>query len=200
MRRGIRGQINRSRRMGVEVRATSGTEDLLIFARLYEQTGQRLLATKGVAPNAARPEARAEMLDILARRGAAEGVDALIALDARRRELLPEIENAQAERKTLSRQVGEAKQRGEEAEDLVARVQGLKETIESGKEELEKWLARFPGAVLVVPHDRRFLDRTVDISVSEEHHGPADDRRYEYLPTFFLRGLQNLNLEFTPAR
>ena len=74
----------------------------------------------------------------LARRGAADGVDELLALDARRRELLPEIENAQAERKTLSKQVGEAKQRGEEAEDLVAAVQGLKETIESGKAELEK--------------------------------------------------------------
>src|SRR5215213_8503892 len=74
----------------------------------------------------------------LARRGAAEGVDELLALDARRRELLPEIENAQAERKTLSRQVGEAKQRGEEAEPLVAEVQGLKERIESGKAELEK--------------------------------------------------------------
>ena len=48
----------------------------------------------------------------LARRGAADGVDELLALDARRRELLPEIEGAQAERKTLSKQVGEAKQRG----------------------------------------------------------------------------------------
>ena len=74
----------------------------------------------------------------LARRGAADGVDELLALDARRRELLPEIENAQAQRKTLSKQIGEAKQRGEEAEDLVAEVQGLKETIESGKAELEK--------------------------------------------------------------
>ena len=74
----------------------------------------------------------------LARRGAAESVDELLALDARRRELLPEIEGAQAERKTLSKQVGEAKQRGEEADDLVARVQGLKGTIESGKAELEK--------------------------------------------------------------
>ena len=27
---------------------------------------------------------------------------------------------------------------------------------------LEDWLSRFPGAVLVVTHDRRFLDRTVD--------------------------------------
>ena len=44
----------------------------------------------------------------LARRGAAEQVDELLALDARRRELLPEIESAQAERKTLSKQIGEA--------------------------------------------------------------------------------------------
>ena len=50
----------------------------------------------------------------LARRGAAEQVDELLALDARRRELLPEVENAQAERKTLSKQIGERKQAGEE--------------------------------------------------------------------------------------
>ncbi len=74
----------------------------------------------------------------LARRGAAEQVDALLALDARRRELLPQIEGAQAERKSLSKQIGEAKQRGEGAGELMATVQGLKETIESGKGELEK--------------------------------------------------------------
>jgi len=74
----------------------------------------------------------------LARRGAAEDVDALLALDARRRELLPEIEGAQAERKTLSKQIGEAKQRGEDAEELMATVQGLKGGIENGKAELEQ--------------------------------------------------------------
>jgi seryl-tRNA synthetase len=74
----------------------------------------------------------------LSRRGAAEGVDELLALDARRRELLPEIESAQSERKTLSKQIGEARQKGEDAEDLMARVQGLKERIESGKAELER--------------------------------------------------------------
>ncbi|MET0558568.1 MAG: serine--tRNA ligase [Solirubrobacterales bacterium] len=74
----------------------------------------------------------------LARRGAAEQVDALLALDARRRELLPEVENAQAERKTLSKQIGEAKQRGEDAAEPMAKVQALKEAIESGKEELER--------------------------------------------------------------
>ena len=46
----------------------------------------------------------------------------------------------------------------------------------------------------------RLLARLGDIEIAEAFHGPADDRRYEYLPTFFLRGLQNLNLEFTPAR
>ncbi len=74
----------------------------------------------------------------LARRGAAEQVDELLALDARRRELLPEVESAQAERKTLSKQIGEAKGAGEDAAELMAEVQGLKETIESGKEELER--------------------------------------------------------------
>jgi len=73
----------------------------------------------------------------LARRGAAEQVDELLALDARRRQLLPEIEGAQAERKAISKQIGEAKQRGEEAEAEMRTVQGLKETIESGKAELE---------------------------------------------------------------
>ena len=88
----------------------------------------------------------------LARRGAAEGVDELLALDARRRELLPEIEGAQAERKTLSKQVGEAKQRGEEAEDLVAEVQGLKERIESGKAELEKVEAELERVAAALPN------------------------------------------------
>ena len=74
----------------------------------------------------------------LARRGAADQVDELLALDARRRELLPEVETAQAERKTLSKKIGEAKGAGEDAAELMTAVQGLKETIESGKEELER--------------------------------------------------------------
>lgn len=45
----------------------------------------------------------------------------------------------------------------------------------------------------------QILDRTSNIAISEEHHGPSDARRYEYLPTFFLRGLQQLHLELTPA-
>jgi seryl-tRNA synthetase len=73
----------------------------------------------------------------LARRGAAERVDELLALDARRRELLPEIEGAQADRKALSKKIGEAKQSGGDAAEEMAAVARLKETIEAGKAELE---------------------------------------------------------------
>ena len=56
-------------------------------------------------------------------------------------------------------------------------------------------LARAEGRVTI----NRFLDRTSDIAISEEHHGPKGARRYEYLPTFFLRGLQQLHLDLSPA-
>ncbi len=88
----------------------------------------------------------------LARRGAAEQVDELLALDVRRRELLPEVENAQAERKTLSKQIGEKKQAGEDAEELMATVQGLKERIESAKEELEGVEAKLDELALTLPN------------------------------------------------
>jgi cytochrome P450 len=55
-------------------------------------------------------------------------------------------------------------------------------------------LARAEGRVSI----NRFLDRTTDIAISEKH-GPAGARQYEYLPTFFLRGLQRLHLDFEPA-
>jgi seryl-tRNA synthetase len=90
----------------------------------------------------------------LARRGAAEKVDELLTLDARRRELLPEVEGAQAERKTLSKQIGERKQAGEEAEAeaLMKTVAELKQKIESGKEELEEVDAKLGELVVSLPN------------------------------------------------
>ena len=45
----------------------------------------------------------------------------------------------------------------------------------------------------------RFLDRVSDIRISESEHGPAGERRYDYIPTYFLQGLTSLHLEFTAA-
>jgi cytochrome P450 len=42
----------------------------------------------------------------------------------------------------------------------------------------------------------RMFDRTSDIRISEKVHGPPGARRYNYLPTFILRGLTHISLEF----
>jgi hypothetical protein len=46
---------------------------------------------------------------------------------------------------------------------------------------------------------QRLLDRTLEIRISESHHGPAGARRWQYSPTWMLRGLEELHLEFTPV-
>jgi cytochrome P450 len=60
-----------------------------------------------------------------------------------------------------------------------------------------------PGAPLARAEARvaleRVLDRMHDIRISDAHHGPADARQFEYAPTFVLRGMRNLHLEYTPA-
>jgi seryl-tRNA synthetase len=88
----------------------------------------------------------------LARRGAAGQVDELLALDERRRELLPRIEGAQAERKAISKQIGEAKQRGEDAAEQMAAVAELKQTIEAGKAELEQVDADLQRVATALPN------------------------------------------------
>jgi len=55
-------------------------------------------------------------------------------------------------------------------------------------------LARAEGRVSI----ERLLDRMADIRISEAEHGPPDARRYRYVPTFILRGLTNLHLQFAP--
>ena len=60
-----------------------------------------------------------------------------------------------------------------------------------------------PGAPLARAETRvgleRLLDRTTDIRISENKHGPADNRNYQYIPTYILRGLTELHLEFDLA-
>lgn len=56
-------------------------------------------------------------------------------------------------------------------------------------------LARAEGRVTI----NRILDRTSGFRVSDDAHGPPDARRWEYLPTYFLRGLTRLELDLVPA-
>jgi cytochrome P450 len=56
-------------------------------------------------------------------------------------------------------------------------------------------LARAEGRVSI----ERILERMRDIRLSDEHHGPPSARHFEYEPTWVLRGLHELHIEFTPA-
>jgi cytochrome P450 len=56
-------------------------------------------------------------------------------------------------------------------------------------------LARAEGRISI----ERILDRTRNIRLDEVHHGPAGVRRFDYEPTWVLRGLRDLHIEFTPV-
>jgi hypothetical protein len=55
---------------------------------------------------------------------------------------------------------------------------------------LERWFTTYI---------ERILDRMRDVRVSDAEHGPPGARRFEYAPSYVLRGLIALDLEFTPA-
>jgi cytochrome P450 len=56
-------------------------------------------------------------------------------------------------------------------------------------------LARAEGQISI----NRILDRMSDIAIVEAEHGGPDARRYAYEPTWQMRGLTKLHLEFTPV-
>ena len=55
-------------------------------------------------------------------------------------------------------------------------------------------LARAEGRITI----ERLLARTGDIRISEKEHGPEGARHYDYVPTYILRGVSRLHLEFEP--
>jgi seryl-tRNA synthetase len=88
----------------------------------------------------------------LARRGADGQIDELLALDERRRTLLPEIEAARGERRTASEGIGEAKKAGEDATDAIARVKVLKARLETLEGELAEVEAKRDEIAVMLPN------------------------------------------------
>lgn len=60
-----------------------------------------------------------------------------------------------------------------------------------------------PGAPLARMEARiaieRLLARTSEIRLSETQHGPPDNRRFNFVPTYTFRSLIDLHIQFTPA-
>jgi seryl-tRNA synthetase len=88
----------------------------------------------------------------LARRGQPPAAEAILALDARRREIETRLQEEQAERNTLSRRIGELKARREDAADLMQRVAALKDGLKAGEEALREAQAKLDEALASYPN------------------------------------------------
>ncbi|MDB5368026.1 MAG: seryl-tRNA ligase [Rhodospirillales bacterium] len=71
----------------------------------------------------------------LARRGLTGMADQVLALDAERRRIQTETQEAQQRRNALSKEIGQAKSRGEKADDMIAEVGELKQRLPALEEQ-----------------------------------------------------------------
>jgi seryl-tRNA synthetase len=90
----------------------------------------------------------------LARRGgeAAERVDRVLELDARRREILPELEALRARQNEASGAIAKAKQSGEDATDAIAQMKEVAARAKTLETELAEVDAELQQALAVLPN------------------------------------------------
>jgi seryl-tRNA synthetase len=88
----------------------------------------------------------------LRRRGLADAASRVLALDARRRKAQTSFQELQQRRNEVSRQVGQAKAKGEAADQLMAEMGSLKDRVQAAEAEdkalgaeLDRMLAEFPN-------------------------------------------------------
>jgi seryl-tRNA synthetase len=92
----------------------------------------------------------------MSERGQTMNLERFIALDAKRRDVIQEVEGLRSERNAASKQIGEKKKKGEDATGLVTRmgevsnrIKDLDETLKQTDEELQAILMTLPN----VPHE-----------------------------------------------
>ena len=113
----------------------------------------------------------------LARRGADAAIDRVLELDARRRELLPQAEGIRAEQNAASKEIGAAKQRGEDAaeaiaamEEVAARGRALSDQVAKVEAELTAALTELPN----IPDDTAAPEDAVVREVGEAGRAGRD--------------------------
>ncbi len=114
------------------------------------------------------------------RRGGVPGLDSVIALDRRHRELLAEVERLRAEQNRASRAIGRAEpsereRRIREAREVADRLRALEPRLEEAARELEAAAARLPN----LPHPSVPAGAGEDDNVVERHSGEPPDLDFE---------------------
>jgi seryl-tRNA synthetase len=88
----------------------------------------------------------------LARRGDTGVLDELMALDGRRRELLPQLEQLRAAKNRASKRIGELQRSGADASEEIAEVRGVSAREKELEEELSGVEARLNAALAGLPN------------------------------------------------
>jgi seryl-tRNA synthetase len=88
----------------------------------------------------------------LARRGAAAALDEALELDARRRELLPELEELRAEKNRASKRIGELQRTGEDASEAIEEVRRVSEREGALEKELSAIEERRRAVLVSLPN------------------------------------------------
>jgi seryl-tRNA synthetase len=85
-------------------------------------------------------------------RGQEVNLDAFIALDARRRTVLQEVETLRNERNTASKEIGERKKNKKDASDLITRMGEVSDRIKELDESLKKIEEDLHNVLMVIPN------------------------------------------------
>ncbi|MCU0986808.1 MAG: serine--tRNA ligase [Acetobacteraceae bacterium] len=125
----------------------------------------------------------------LARRGAAPAAAGLLALDQRRRASLTAFEQMQAARNALSKRIGQAKAKGEDAAPLLAEAAQMGEAIAREEAEAARLGAELDAALAALPN---MLDPAVPEGASEADN--VELRRWGTPRDFPWQPLQHFEL------
>jgi seryl-tRNA synthetase len=127
----------------------------------------------------------------LARRGLAPMSLELIGIDAERRDHLQKLQDAQARRNTVSKEVGDAMKAGDKAraEQLKAEVASLKDFIASGEETERQIDARLTAALAAIPNIP--FD---DVPDGKDETGNVEMRRWGEKPEFAFEPRQHFDI------
>ncbi|GAB1391191.1 MAG: serine--tRNA ligase [Rubrivivax sp.] len=100
-------------------------------------------------------------------------VERFTSLEAERKRIQTRTEELQARRNSLSKQIGAAKGRGEDASALMAEVGGIAEELKAGAERLEALQAELHAMLMALPN----LPQD-EVPVGADEHGNVEVRRW----------------------
>lgn len=127
----------------------------------------------------------------LARRGLKPQAAELLALDAERREHIQKLQDAQARRNSLSKEVGEAMKAGDKAraETLKAEVTALKDFLAAGEETERQLSQRVTDALAVIPNAP-----LADVPAGKDEHDNVEMHLWGEKPKFNFEPRQHFDI------